>query len=182
MNEVLERKALLNTTSYYTTKEVSQLFQIIHIEKLLKENNIEPIVIENKSGYFYRWDKKEVDALLKKREDLYQHYDQNYLTYKEVSKLLNVKMISSHVIKKNNLVTEEIPSLIKFNRFTKTHVAFTKASIDEYLRIRKKKKTEAVMKDKKNKKKNLNLKEKKSERKKQNSPRKEPEKRAYSLK
>lgn len=162
LNEVLERKALLNTTSYYTTKEVSQLFQIIHIEKLLKENNVEPIVIENKSGYFYRWDKKEVDALLKKREDLYQHYDQNYLTYKEVSKLLNVKMISSHVIKKNNLVTEEIPSLIKFNRFTKTHVAFTKASIDEYLRIREKKKTEAVMKDKKNKKKNLNLKEKKA--------------------
>lgn len=160
LNEVLERKALLNTTSYYTTKEVSQLFQIIHIEKLLKENNIEPIVIENKSGYFYRWDKKEVDALLKKREDLYQHYDQNYLTYKEVSKLLNVKMISSHVIKKNNLVTEEIPSLIKFNRFTKTHVAFTKASIDEYLRIREKRKTEAVLKDKKSKKKNLSLKEK----------------------
>ncbi|WP_075982045.1 hypothetical protein [Bacillus massilinigeriensis] len=162
LNEVLEKKALLNTTSYYTTKEVSQLFQIIHIEKLLKENNIEPIVIENKSGYFYRWDKKEINALLKKREDLYHHYDQNYLTYKEVSKLLNVKMISSHVIKKNNLVTEEIPSLIKFNRFTKTHVAFTKASIYEYLRIREKKKTEAVLKDKKSKKKNLNLKEKKA--------------------
>ncbi|HSH25894.1 MAG TPA: hypothetical protein VLA13_10210 [Massilibacterium sp.] len=163
LNEVLEKKALLNKTSYYKTKEVSQLFQIIHIEKLLKENNIEPIVIENNSGYFYRWDKKEIDALLKKREDLYQYYDQNYLTYKEVSKLLNVKMISSHVIKKNNLVIHELPSLIKFNRFTKTHVAFTKASVDEYLRIKNEKekmKAEKVLRDKKR---NVSLKVKKNE-------------------
>lgn len=160
LNEVLKKKELLYKTSYYTTKEVSQLFQIIHIEKLLKENNIEPIVIQNKSGYFYRWDKKEVDSLLKKREELYHYYDENHLTYKEVSKLLNVKMISTHMIKKNNLVIEELPSLIKFNRFTKTHVAFTKASVDEYLHIREKKKTEVVLKDKNSKKKNLSLKEK----------------------
>lgn len=160
LNQVLEKKAQLNKTTYYTTKEASQLFQVRHIEKLLKENNIEPIVIKNNNGYFYRWNKKEIDSLLKKREELYHYYEQNYLTYKEVSKLLNVKMISSHVIKKNNLVSEEIPSLVKFNRFTKTHVAFTKASIDEYLQIKneqKKNKAEKVLKNKKNK---LSLKEK----------------------
>ncbi|MFB7305272.1 hypothetical protein [Heyndrickxia sporothermodurans] len=163
LNQVLEKKALLNKASYYTTNEVLQLFQVIHIEKLLEKSNIEPIVIKNKESNFYRWSKKEIDTLLKKREDLYRYYDQNYLTYKEVSKLLNVKMISSHVIKKNNLVIHELPSLIKFNRFTKTHVAFTKASIDEYLQIkseREKKKTETVLKDKKSKKRNLSLKEK----------------------
>jgi hypothetical protein len=153
LDEVLEKKKLLNKTSYYTTKEVSQLFQVIHIEKLLKENSIEPIVIKNKSGYFYRWNKKEIDSLLKKREELYHYYDQNYLTYKEISKFLNVKMISfsSQVIKKNNFVIEEIPLLIRFNRFTKTHIAITKASINEYLRIKKEKeikKTEKVLKEK----------------------------------
>ncbi|MFJ7969888.1 hypothetical protein [Psychrobacillus sp. NPDC096389] len=163
LNEVLEKKALLNKASYYTTKEVLQLFQVRHIEKLLKENNIEPIVIKNKESNFYRWSKKEIDTLLKKREDLYHYYDQNYLTYKEVSKLVNVKMISSHVIKNNNLVIEELPSLIKFDRFTKTHVAFTKASVDEYLRIKnekKKKRAEKVLKDKT---KNLKLREEKKE-------------------
>lgn len=166
LNEVLEKKALLNTTSYYTTKEVSQLFQIIHIEKLLKENNIEPIVIENKSGYFYRWDKKEIDALLKKREDLYHYYDQNYLTKKEVSKLLNVKMISDRLIKSDNLVVVELPSLIKFKRFKKTHVVITKSSIDEYLRIKnekKQKRIEKVLKKKKDSEKKLSLSEKKKE-------------------
>ncbi|MGR2780426.1 hypothetical protein [Bacillus subtilis] len=152
LNEVLEKKALLNKPSYYTTKEVLHLFQVTDINKLSKENNIEPIIIKNKENNFYRWSKKEIDSLLQKREELYHYYNQNYLTYKEVSKLLNVKMISSHVIKKNNLVIEELPSLIKFNRFTKTHVAFTKASIDEYLRIKienENKRTKIVLKKKK---------------------------------
>lgn len=167
LNKVMEKKALLKKLSYYTTKEVLQLFQVVvtDISKLLKEYKIEPIIIKNKEGNFYRWHKKEIDTLLTKREELYRYYDQNYLTYKELSKLLNVKMISFHVIKKYNLIIEALPSLIKFNRFKNTNVAFSKKSVNDYLNIRNEKhnkKKVTVPKERKNKKVDSIPKEKKN--------------------
>ncbi|MDY0409822.1 hypothetical protein [Paracerasibacillus soli] len=163
VNVALERKALLNNTSYYTRREVSLLFKVVCIERFLKSNNVEPIIINSKSGSYNRWDKNEIDSLFKRREKLYNYYDQNHLTYKEVSKLLNVKMVSSYTIKSNGLILDELPSLAKFNRFKKTKVAFRKSSIDKYLKAKKEKGEKRQ--EAKGKKKYLNLKESKSKRK-----------------
>ncbi|MDW7615161.1 hypothetical protein SC499_10605 [Peribacillus simplex] len=156
LNKRIEKRELIKVASCYTSNEVIQLFQIrpSDVKSFLKKHNIEPI-INNVDGKGSRWSKAKIDTLLRKRENLYSYYDQNYMTYKETSKLLNVKMISSHTIKKYNLVIEALPTFIKFKRFKKTHVVFTKKLVYDYIKIKHDKgnmineKKEKVLKERK---------------------------------
>ncbi|WP_394191430.1 hypothetical protein [Paenisporosarcina quisquiliarum] len=157
LNKRIEQKEILQTSSSYSTREVLLLFNFRDIEKLLKENNIEPIIKKQVGRKFYRWSKKEIDNLLIERTKQYNYFDKNFLTNNEVKELLNITLINSILIKKANLVTEKLPSLIKYNRFQSTHIVYTKNSIMEYIEF-KKEKEKNILKSKLEKKKKINLK------------------------
>lgn len=122
-------------TEYYTSKQLMKLLNIPNnINRYMAKFRISPIKIS--SSRQNCWSKDEIDDLVKRRTDLYNYYDSNYYLISDVEYLLGCNISKFYRICSNfniPVISEELPTEVKFKKFNKCHLAFQKDKIDTIL-------------------------------------------------
>ncbi|TKH14829.1 hypothetical protein FC694_16435 [Bacillus wiedmannii] len=122
-------------TEYYTSKQLMKLLNISkNINRYMAKFRISPIKIPSSRQNY--WSKEEIADLVKRRTDLYNYYDSNYYLISDVEYLLGCNISKFYRICSNfniPVISEELPTEVKFKKFNKCHVAFPRDKIDTIL-------------------------------------------------
>ncbi|MGA3602891.1 hypothetical protein [Lysinibacillus agricola] len=118
--------------NYYSSVQVRKLLNLPqNLSRYFSNFDISPIKVSPSTKNY--WLKKDIDDVIQRASNLYEHYNLNYYLIDEVERLIGYDINSLYKICSRlniQVLTKKIPKEIRFNKFAKKHQVFYKKEID----------------------------------------------------